>query len=313
MGKTAFMFPGQGTQSVGMLQDICDAYPVAKDTFAEADAVLGQSISDLVVNGPTEILNQTVHTQPAVLTAEIATFRVIRSENIEPDILAGFSLGEWAAIIAADVLPFNVALKLVRLRAQAMQEAVPIGKGGMAVIMGKSEQEAVKICTGLKHYLVPANYNYPGQITVSGSAAAIQELCGLAEEQGVVVSPLAISIPSHCELMEPAAQCMKEALESVEFRDARWPIILTSNNVITTNAEVIRQNMIDQLTMAVRFQQSVRKMMDQGVDVFLELGPGKTLAGFVRKNAKEAGIKVYSSRTDSLSDLQAAILMCKRR
>lgn len=309
MGKTVFMFPGQGTQSVGMLRDIYDAYPIVRQTFEEADDTLSRSITDLVFRGEQSALDLTVNTQPALLTAEYAMFRLMHQRGHRPDYVVGFSIGEWTAAAAAGVLDFSSALHIVSLRAEAMQKAVPVGEGAMAVIMGKDEEYVRELCASLDGYAAPANFNYPGQITVSGTASAIEQLKKMGENGDLVVNPLAVSIPSHCELMRPAAETLRAALASQPFRNAEYPLVMNVDAQRAQDAEVIKENLIAQLTAPVRFEQTVRYLLSDGVSTFLELGPGKTLAGFVRKTARKVGAEAVSNRTDSLADLASALAL----
>lgn len=313
MRKIAFMFPGQGTQTVGMLQDLYDEYSVVRDTFREAEEILGRNICDLIFHGPAETLDLTVNTQPALVISEIALFRAVIQQGLCSDYLVGYSIGEWAAAVAGGVVPFADALSLVCARAEAMQRAVPVGEGGMAVIMGKTQEEVFSICNDLRHYAAPSNYNYPGQITVSGDIRAIQELKAMGEAGKLVVKPLPISVPSHCGLMQPVAEQLSVMLEPIHFRDSQCPIVMNVTGEAVVDAETIKRNLIVQLTTAVHFEQSVQTMLDCGVDTFLELGPGKTLAGFVRKKAKVLGRRVFSNRMDSVREFQASVAEIKSR
>lgn len=306
MRKVAFMFPGQGTQSVGMMRDLYDEFSVVRETLCEAEEVLKRGIRKLMFQGPAEELMLTVNTQPVIVASEIALFRAAVQQGLKADYLIGYSLGEWSAAIAGGSISFQDALPLVCARAEAMQGAVPIGEGGMAVIMGKSPDEVRSICAGLHHYAAPSNYNYPGQITVSGDIRAIQELKGMEDAGTLVVRPLEISVPSHCSLMRPAAEQMASMLEPICFKNSQYPIVMNATGDTVFEAEAIKQNLIVQLTTAVHFEQSIQSMLSNGIDTYLELGPGKTLAGFVRKTAKAVGKKVFSSRMDSVQDFQAA-------
>lgn len=315
MGKIVFMFPGQGTQIVGMLKDICENYPAAMEVIQQADTLLEQPISPFIFEGPQSVLDLTVNTQPALLTIEVAAFRAIQSEGIRPDMLVGFSVGEWSAAVATNVLCFEEALRLVRLRAEAMQQAVPVGEGRMLVIAGKDETSVNQICEGLTEYVAPSNFNYPGQITVSGTSKAIEALEQMGEAGELVVTPLPVSIPSHCEMMRPAAEKIRDALHDIVFQDPVWPIIMNVDGKLATKGSVIKENLIQQLTKPVRFQQSAEYMLRDGVDTFVELGPGKTLAGFVRKTARNIGVNVFSNRTDNMKNLQEVLntLSTRRR
>ena len=298
MKKTAFLFPGQGAQFVGMMKELAENELHAAEAFQIADRVTQKPITQLCFYGPEEALNLTENTQPCMLTAEYAALAVAKGLGLRADAYLGFSLGEWTALTAAGVISFPEALKLVCLRATAMQEAVPIGTGGMAVILGQSEQEVQLLCAEVKGYVAPSNFNCPGQISVAGSIEGIEHLLSLAENRGIVAKRIAVSIPSHCCLMKSAAEKMERALAEVEFRDPDAPIIMNCCAKAITGASEIRENIISQLTSPVRMEESINLLLDQGFECFFELGPGNTLSRFVQKCAKTKGkkIEVYSSK-----------------
>lgn len=301
MAKTAFLFSGQGAQYPGMMPDLASAYPAAKSLFERADAQLGMNLSGLIMDGPAEELNHTENTQPALLTCEIAALTVLRDAGVRPDYLAGFSLGEWAALVAGEVIPFETALDIVRKRANYMQSAVPIGEGGMAVILRRTAEEVEALCAACGD-VTPSNYNCPGQITVAGKSDAIDRLMQKAERDGVIAKRLAISVPSHCALMQPAADRLAAALQETPFSDATLPVVMNCTAAAEQNGAEIKSNMIRQLTMPVRFEESIRRMLEEGVDTFVELGPGKTLVGLVKKTAKAAGATVTTLTTDGVME-----------
>lgn len=313
MGKAVFMFPGQGTQTVGMMRELYDEFSVVRDTYQEAEEILDRNLCDLIFHGPAETLDLTVNTQPILVASEIALFRVALQQGLRSDYLVGCSIGEWAAVVAGGVISFADALSLVCVRAEAMQCAVPVGEGGMAVIMGRTREEVFSICNGLNHYASPSNYNYPGQITVSGDIRAIHELEAMGEAGELVVKPLAVSVPSHCELMRPAAEQLSALLGPIRFRDSQCPIVMNATGDAVVDAGTIKRNLIVQLTTAVHFEQSVQTMLECGADTFFELGPGKTLAGFVRKKAKTLSRSVFSSRMDSVREFRAAVAEAESR
>lgn len=304
MGKTALLFSGQGAQYVGMIKDVCEAYPEAARVLTQADEILGRPISAVAFTGPEEALGQTENTQPAVLSCEIALLRVLEGKGVRPEMCAGFSLGEWGALVCAGVLSFESALRLVQKRAVIMQTAVPLGEGGMAAVLGKSEDEVKALCARAGD-ISPSNYNCPGQITVAGRSGGIDALLAIAEREGLAVKRLAISVPSHCPMMRGAADALAGEMENVSFANARIPIVMNANAAPETDGARIKNNMIEQLTHPVLFQRSVETMLRAGITGFLEVGPGKTLCGLVKKTAKPAGAAVQTFRSDSLDALGA--------
>lgn len=305
--STAFLFSGQGAQYVGMMQDIADAYPESAACFALADDILGYGVSHDVFFGPADVLNLTEHTQPAMLTAEAAVLRVFQARNIFPAMVAGFSLGEWTALHAAGVLDFEDTLRLVRLRAGFMQQAVPVGKGAMAAILGKSAADVEALCA--QYGVFPSNYNCPGQITVAGYSANMDKLMETAEKEGIAAKRLAVSIPSHCPLMQPAAEKLAEAVGKYTFCTPEMPVVMNALGKPVTNTADLQKNIVDQLIMPVRFEQSIAYMLDAGIDRFIEIGPGKVLTSLVKKTAKALGREVTALRTDSVESLQACLAL----
>lgn len=306
MKKTAFLFSGGGAQYPGMAQDICQAHREAAAVFEQANETLGRDIAALTFSADSDALNLTHNTQPCMLTTEIAMLRVLEASGVSAAITAGFSLGEWAALVAAGVLPFERALPLVQLRADAMQRAVPAGEGGMAVILGKTAEEVAALCARVAG-VSPSNYNCPGQITVAGVIRGIQALLEITQREGVTAKQLAVSIPSHCALMKPAADELEAAIRDVAFCAPRHPIVMNATGEATADVDVIKANLIKQLTMPVLFEQSVRYMLGSGVDTFIEIGPGKVLSGLVKKTAKASGRDVTVLRTENLETLRAGL------
>lgn len=304
MTKTAFLFSGQGAQYVGMAKDICEAHPEAADVFARADEILGRSISTVAFEGPEEALGQTENTQPAVLTCEIALLRVLEAKGMRAQVCAGFSLGEWAALVCAGVLNFETALPLIQKRARLMQQAVPIGEGGMAVILGKTAEETEALCAGIGD-VYPSNYNCPGQITVAGRSDGIDALLAYAEQNGVIAKRLAISVPSHCPLMKSAAEALAAVIEDLPFANANMPVFMNCSGEAETEGARIKKNIIEQLTHPVLFQKSIEAILGLGISEFIEIGPGKTLCGLVRKTAKPLGIKAAALSSDSVASIAA--------
>lgn len=307
MSKIAFLFSGQGAQHPGMMADVFAADPGAKALLAQADALMDGRLSQLILEGPAEELNKTENTQPAMVVAEIAALQVLQQAQIKPDYIVGFSLGEWAALVAAGVISFEDCLQLVRKRAQFMQTAVPIGEGGMAVILGKSAAEVDALCAECDG-VTASNYNCPGQVTVSGKKTGIDRLLQLAAERGIIAKLLPISVPSHCAMMQGAADRLDQELAEVSFADACVPLVMNCTAQPTSDGAVIKQNMISQLTQPVRFEDSVRYLLEQGVDTFVEIGPGKTLVGLVKKTAKAVGASVTTVTTDGTMENALAAL-----
>ena len=280
-----FVFPGQGAQRVGMLADIAAEQPSVRERFEEASAVLGFDLAAVVREGPAEELNRTAVTQPALLTASFALFELWMAGGGPPAaVAAGHSLGEYSALAAAGVLDFPVAVRLVHERGKLMQDAVPLGEGAMAAIIGLDDEGVAKCCEGVPGQVTPANYNAPGQVVIAGAAAAVAaagERCSAAGARRVV--PLDVSVPSHCALMAPAGERLAELLEAASFRDAGIPVVQNVNAKATTDASAIRGNLLRQLIAPVRWADSLRAMAAAGATTFVECGPGNVLAGIARR------------------------------
>jgi len=287
MGSVAFIFPGQGSQTVGMGKDLWDNFTEAREVFAEADDALGFRISSLCFEGPQTALNLTSNTQPAILTVSIAALRVLQYRiGIAPSCFAGHSLGEYAALIAAGGLEFCDGVKTVQKRGQFMQEAVPEGKGGMAAILGLEKEAVETACRTAANgsIVTPANFNCPGQIVISGQIDALWRAMSLAEEMGAsrIVS-LPVSAPFHCELMLPAGNRLEEHLEDISIGALTHPVVTNVEAVENQEAVRVKELLVKQVSHAVLWEDSVRTMLAQGVDTFVEIGPGKVLSGLVKK------------------------------
>ncbi len=284
--KLAFVFPGQGSQSVGMMQGFANR-PEVRRTFTEASDELGEDLWQWVSEGPADILNQTVHTQPAMLAADIATWRVWRAAGgALPVILAGHSLGEYAALVAAEALNFADAIRLVRLRAEAMQAAVPEGAGAMAAILGLDDDAVRAVCQAAAagEVVEAVNLNSPGQVVIAGNKAAVERAMLLAREKGAKRAlPLPVSVPSHSSLMLPAAEKLLDYLQSVNIRTPRIPVLHNTDVSSHSDADSIRQALARQLHTPVRWVETVRALKAAGAERVIECGPGKVLAGLIKR------------------------------
>lgn len=293
--KAAFLFPGQGSQSVGMMTAYESAADILKSTFSEASEALGYDLLDVVSNGPEERLNQTEVTQPAVLSAGVAVWRTwLNHDGPVPDFVAGHSLGEYTALVASGVLQFQDAVALVAERGRSMQAATPPGSGGMAAILGLDDDVLAEVCDraaaeGPTGAVVScANFNSPGQIVIAGSKSAVGRACELASEAGARRAiPLAVSVPSHCALMQPAAQHMTTVLQDVQLNTPEIPLLHNWDVSSHSSAEDIRTALIKQLTCPVRWTNTIQALIDSGISRFAECGPGKVLAGLNRRISRE--------------------------
>ncbi|WP_076536210.1 ACP S-malonyltransferase [Shewanella sp. UCD-KL21] len=287
MENIAFVFPGQGSQSVGMLADLAADYPVVTETFAQASAVLGYDLWALVQDGPAETLNETDKTQPALLTASVAIWRVIEaSGTIKPSVLAGHSLGEYSALVCAGIIAFEDAVKLVELRGQLMQQAVPAGTGAMYAIIGLDNDAIATACEESANGAVvsPVNFNSPGQVVIAGEKEATERAANACKAAGAKMAvALPVSVPSHCALMKPAADKLALALESIEFNS---PVISVINNVDVASpddAAAIKDALVRQLYCPVRWSETIELMASQGITDLAEIGPGKVLTGLSKR------------------------------
>lgn len=287
MTQFAFVFPGQGSQTVGMLADLAAAYPQVEETFREASAALGYDLWQLVSQGPAEELNKTWQTQPALLAASVAIYRVWQQQGGEqPSMMAGHSLGEYSALVCADVLDFADAIKLVELRGKLMQEAVPEGTGAMQAIIGLDDASIRKACeeSAQGQVVSPVNFNSPGQVVIAGNKEAVERAGAACKAAGAKRAlPLPVSVPSHCALMKPAADKLAVALESITFNTPAVPVINNVDVKAETDAGAIRHALVRQLYSPVRWTESVEAMAAQGVTQLLEIGPGKVLTGLTKR------------------------------
>jgi len=288
MKKFAMVFPGQGSQTVGMLAELASDYPIVQETFKQASEVLGYDLWQLVQEGPAEELNKTWQTQPALLTASVAVYRVWQQKypELKPEVMAGHSLGEYSALVCAGVLDFQDAVKLVELRGKLMQQAVPEGTGAMYAIIGLDNEAIINACKQAEQGEVVSavNFNSPGQVVIAGAKAAVERAAALCKDAGAKRAlPLAVSVPSHCALMKPAADQLSVSLESITLKA---PTISVLNNVdvkAETDADAIRNALVRQLYSPVRWTETVEKMSHSGVEVLVEIGPGKVLNGLTKR------------------------------
>jgi [acyl-carrier-protein] S-malonyltransferase len=302
----AYIFPGQGSQAVGMGKELAATFPRARELFERADQVLGYALSRICFEGPAEELTLTANAQPAILTCSVAAWRVLEEHTeLRPDVVAGHSLGEYSALCCAGSLRFEDAVRLVHLRGQYMQEAVPAGEGAMAALMGASAEQVEALCAAAAEgeVLAPANFNGAGQIVIAGRAAAVERAVGRAREFGArraVLLP--VSAPFHCALMRPAAERLAERLAEVTFADPRVPVVSNVEAEPNRDGSKLRELLTRQVTAPVRWEESVKCMARMGVRRALEVGPGKVLAGLVRRIASEVEV----ANVEKAEDVMAA-------
>lgn len=301
MSKFAMVFPGQGSQAVGMLADLATQFSIVEKTFAEASEVLGYDLWDLVQNGSAEDLGQTQRTQPALLAASVAIYRVWQEKypELKPSVMAGHSLGEYSALVCAGVLNFQDAIKLVELRGNAMQQAVPAGAGAMYAIIGLDNEAIIAACkqasTETGEVVSAVNFNSPGQVVIAGTKVAAEKASELCKAAGAKRAlPLAVSVPSHCELMKPAAEKLEVALQNITLNQ---PLVDVINNVdvaVETDADAIRNALVRQLYSPVRWTETVEKMAQDGITTLYEIGPNKVLTGLASRINKAVSAKAVN-------------------
>ncbi len=282
---SGLLFPGQGSQKVGMLADLHEACPIVRETFEEADSVLGLRLSEIMLQGPEDALGRTENTQPAMLVAGVACARVLhQAVEVSPVCLVGHSLGEYSALVYAGVLSFADALRLVRLRGQAMQRAVPEGHGLMAAVLGLDDAAIGSVCASVAGVVEPANYNAPGQVVISGERTAVLAAVQSAREAGAKrAMPLAVSVPAHSSLMAPAARALGDAIATLSLHMPSIPVIHNVDAEVANNLTVLIDKLVRQVAQPVQFVQSVRAMKDRGVTRVVECGPGSVLSGLCRR------------------------------
>ncbi|MGE8043492.1 ACP S-malonyltransferase [Pseudomonas monteilii] len=306
----AFVFPGQGSQSLGMLAELADQHPLILETFKEASEALGYDLWALVQQGPEEQLNQTDKTQPAILTASIALWRLWLAEGGErPAFVSGHSLGEYSALVAAGSLSLKDAVTLVERRGQLMQQAVPAGHGAMAAILGLSDEQVVAICAeAAEDEVVSAvNFNSPGQVVIAGNKAAVDRAIELCKAQGAKRAlPLAVSVPSHCALMKPAAERFAESVNAIEWTAPQVPVVQNVSAAVAADVDTLKQDLLAQLYQPVRWVECVQALAAHGAVNLVECGPGKVLAGLNKRCAE--GVTTYNLNTpDAFAATRAAL------
>ena len=292
--KIAFVFPGQGAQYVGMGKDLWNNFEDVRLLYEEASDTLGYDVGKLSFEGPQEELNKTFRTQPCILTASIAAYRMLAFHNVSPYVMAGHSLGEYSALVAAGSISFRDAVMLTEKRGMFMQEAVPEGEGLMAAVSGLDRNKVDDICLSVESgYVSSANYNAPGHIVIAGEKRGVEEAMKRAKTRGAKrVLAIAVSAPSHCTLMVEASNRLAELLKSIEILDPDVPIINNADAIFLTNAERIKASLVNQLNCPLLWEDSIRNMVETGIDTFIEVGPGKVLTGLIKRI--DPSVKLYN-------------------
>ncbi len=286
MKPTAFIFPGQGSQYVGMGKELFENFAVSKQVFEEADDALHHSLSALCFRGPEETLKLTEYTQPAVLTTSIAALKALQSEKgIIPQLTAGHSLGEYTALVVSGALAFSEAVKIVRLRGKFMQEAVPVGEGAMAAVLGMEREQIERICDEVSsgEVLTPANFNCPGQIVIAGHTKAVGRAIERVKQEGKKAVLLPVSAPFHSPLMRPAGDRLEKVLEGVSVNDLKIPVVTNVEAEVNDSKDMIKGLLVAQVSRPVRWEESMEKIIERGIEQVLEIGPGKVLSGLMKR------------------------------
>ncbi|NLM44003.1 MAG: ACP S-malonyltransferase [Clostridiales bacterium] len=312
MIKIACIFPGQGAQYMGMGKEIAENYKVAMDVFERASEKLGIDMKKLCFEGNEEDLKMTENTQPSILTTSIAILEVLKLKGLELSIAAGLSLGEYSALVASNAISFEDAVNVVKKRGKFMQEAVPKGQGTMAAVMGMDRTEIMQCLKMASGYGVvePANYNCPGQVVIAGHTKAIEVACKLLKERGAKkIKMLPVSAPFHSSLLKSAGEKLSEELDKIEFNDMSIPIVANVNAQIINNKYEIKKLLVEQVSSSVLWEDSIKNMISQGVDTFIEVGPGKSLSAFVRKISKD--VSVYN--VEDIESLDSTIESIRER
>ena len=300
MKSIAFIFPGQGSQYVGMGRELFENFSLAKKIFEEADDTLHFSVSALCFKGPEEALKLTENTQPAVLTTSVAALKVLQAEKgMAPQFTAGHSLGEYSALVASEALTFSQAVKVVRLRGKFMQEAVPVGEGAMAAVLGMEREQIEKRCQEISsgEVLAPANFNSPRQIVIAGHSKAVQRAIERVKQEGKKAVLLPVSAPFHSSLMKPAGERLEKALEEISVSDLKIPVVTNVEAEANTSKDRVKELLVAQVSRPVRWEESMRNMIGKGIELVLEIGPGKVLSGLMKRIDSRV-------ETKNLEDLQ---------
>ncbi len=306
MGKTAFLFAGQGAQYIGMGKELYEKYPVCRQTFEEANDSLAMDLTGLIFNGSKEDLNRTENTQPSIVTVSIAAYRALSEYAVKPDMAAGLSLGEYSALTASGVFTLSQVVPLVRKRGRFMQEAVPEGIGRMVAVLGLSEEKIREACKEAGSFGIAeaANFNCPGQIVIGGECQAVDEAARLCKEKGAMkVLPLALSAPFHTSMLQPAAEKLKEELEPIQLGAMNTAVISNVNAEFISSIQEIKALLYRQVMSSVLWEHSIRRMIEAGATNFVEIGPGKTLSGFVKKIDRSLGI----CNVEDIASLEATV------
>lgn len=309
MSKVAFLFPGQGAQSVGMGKDICENYPEAAEIFKRANDSLDMDIQKMCFEGPEDELVKTENTQPAILTTSIAILKVIEKElEIEAQVTAGLSLGEYTSLVYSGALEFEDAVKLVKKRGKYMQEAVPVGEGTMAAIVGLEREQVEEVVNeaSSEGIVEGANYNCPGQIVISGEVKAIEKACEIAKEKGAKKALiLPVSAPFHCEMLKPAGEKLSEELENIEISSIEKKVISNVTADYIENKDDIKNLLIEQVSKPVLWEDTIELMLKNGVDTFIEIGPGKAISGFIKKTIRKHKEYKNKVKTYNVQDIDS--------
>ncbi|SFP06373.1 ACP S-malonyltransferase [Salibacterium halotolerans] len=311
MGKTAFLFPGQGSQHPGMAKAFYDESADAKALIDEADRILDYPLSGMMFSGPEDELKKTEHAQPALLTAEMVSLKALKQKGITADYAAGHSLGEYTALTAAGVMSYENALRIVKQRGLFMEEAVPAGEGSMSALMGLERETVERICSDISSaggIVQAANLNAPGQIVISGDKDAIAKAEEMAQqEKAKRVISLEVSGPFHSRMMEPAQEKLESAMEPISFSKPAFPVLSNVNALEETDPGQLKRNVIEQVTSPVYWEDTIRRLLELGVDTFIEAGPGNVLGGLVRR-VQRRGVNVYSAQDPESVEKTAAAL-----
>lgn len=309
MGKIAFVFPGQGAQYVGMGEELAKAYPVAEQVFERASTAIGYDMKTLCFNSSDEELRMTEKTQPSILTASIAAYQVLLEKGIQPEAVAGLSLGEYSALVASGVLTLEEAVKVVRKRGQYMQDEVPVGVGGMAAILGLEGSLVEEACEETTGVVEPANYNCPGQLVIAGEVQAVEAAVEKCKEKGAKRAiMLPVSAPFHTSMLKGAGEKLAGELNAVSFNNMNYPVVANVTANYIGDKELVKGLLIDQVSSPVKWEMSIRTLIEDGFDTFIEIGPGKALSKFIKKISKEVtilNVEDVASLEKTLSKLEA--------